>query len=142
MAAGKHGSSEVTVSVEDGPGGSAQVITDYVRAINGIEVEAITQPSHAFGDSWEEHTPTGMQRLPDIVLTMYYDDTATTGPAVVFAAIDNGPQDDGRELIIGYGNSKTTTVDVRLAKVRRLPSLGELTGMEVTLRPTGTAVEA
>ena len=142
MATGKQGPDQVTVSIEDSPGGTARVITSHVRAINGVESEAILTRSDAFGDAWEKSTPTGKQKMAPIVLTMYWDNTATTGPAIVFATLDTGQGDAGRELILGYGDSKTDTVDVRFFKKRKLPNLDDLTGLEVHLQPTGTLVEA
>lgn len=140
MAAGKHGSSEITISIEDGPGGTSRAITPYVQSISGVKLEALTQATHAFGDTFEEHTPTGMKKVPDITLTGFFDDTATVGPHVVFIAPDDGPQDDGRELIVVFGNSKTFTVDVRLVSYEVLGKNGALTEYAAVLRPTGAGV--
>ena len=36
MPAGKHGSSEITISYDDGPGGTLRLITSFILTISGI----------------------------------------------------------------------------------------------------------
>ena len=136
--AGKYGSASVTISLEDGPGGTARQIKNFILTMGGVKITAQTQPSHAFGDAWEEHTPTGMLKGDPITLTGFWDTTATTGPHVVFIAPDDGPQDDGRELIVVFGDSKTMTCDVRLVSYAVIGQTGNLTNFEAVLQPTGT----
>jgi hypothetical protein len=135
--AGKYGSQSITVTLEDAPGGTARTITNFILTMGGIKITALTQPSHAFGDSWEEHTPTGMKKGDPITLTGFWDTTADTGPHVVFLSPDDGPQDDGRELVVGYGDSKIMTMDVRLISYAVLGKNGALTEFEAVLQPTG-----
>ena len=135
--AGKYGSASVTISLEDGPGGTARDITGFILTMGGIKITSNTQPSHAFGDSWEEHTPTGMRKGDPITLTGFWDTTATTGPHVVFIAPDDGPQDDGRELIVVFGDSTTLTCDVRLVSYSVIGQNGQLSEFEAVLQPTG-----
>ena len=135
--AGKYGSASVTVSLEDGPGGTARAITNHVLEIDGIEIESAMELSQAMGDSWEESTPSGMKKGADINLTGNWDTTATTGPHVVLKDVDDSPQDDGREMIIAFGDSKTCTFDVRLVKYKVLATVGKLTRFTALLRPTG-----
>jgi hypothetical protein len=144
MAAGKHGASEVTVTVDDGPGGAPQVITQYVRGDIRLKILAMLQASHGFGDSWDESTPTGHAKAEDIVLRGYYDDTATSGPHVVLAVQsgDRDPQGATRTLVLGWGNSKTSTVECRLVSYERLGKIENLTEYEAVLRPSGAVAEA
>jgi len=135
--AGKYGSQSITVTLEDAPGGTARTITQFILTMGGIKITALTQPSHAFGDSWEEHTPTGMKQGDPITLTGYWDTTLTTGPHVVFLSPDDGPQDDGRELVVVFGDSKTMTMDTRLISYAVLGKNGALTEFEAVLQPTG-----
>jgi hypothetical protein len=75
MSAGKHGSSEVTISYDSTPGGSPVAITNGVLSISGIKIESMQQLTHALGDSWKESTPTGMRFVPAITMTGFFDDT-------------------------------------------------------------------
>lgn len=139
MPAGKHGSSEITITYDDAPSGVGQNVTQHILTMNGIKIEAITQPSHAFGDAWEEHTPTGMKRVPPITFTGYYDDTAATGPHIVFVAPDDDPQDGTRTLVIVFGNAKTFTTETRLVSYEVLGKNSGLTEFAAVVQPTGSA---
>jgi hypothetical protein len=112
----------------------------FVRS--GIEIghEAETVETTGFGDSFREFTPTGIKTHDDIELTCIWDTTATTGTHAVFGTVDDGPQDDGRELVVVFGDSKTYTVDVRLVKYHIVASLDSIQMVNVTLRPTGAGV--
>ena len=138
--AGKYGSASVTVSLEDGPGGTPRAIGNHILTMGGVKITSILEKSTAFGDSWEESTPVGMKRLEPLTLEGLWDTTATTGPHVVLQAPDDGPQDDGRELVVVFGDAKTMTVDVRLESYEVLPQVGALTRFRAQLVPTGAAV--
>ena len=137
--AGKYGSASVSVTLEDGPGGTARDITNHILSMGGIKITSAMQRSDALGDSWEEHTPTGKRKLEPLTLEGFWDTTATTGPHVVLQAPDDGPQDDGRELVVIFGDSKTMTVDVRLVDYEVLATNSELTKFRSQLLPTGAA---
>src|SRR3990167_10612206 len=96
--AGKYGSASVAITYDDAPGGTGRLVTGYVQTMSGTKISAAQQASHAFGDSWEEHTPTGMSKMEPVTLSGHWDTTATTGPQVVFIAPDDGPQDDTRKI--------------------------------------------
>jgi len=136
--AGKYGSSSVTITLEDGPGGTARIITSFVMEMSGIKITANTEPSTVFGATWETHVPTGVMKGDPITLSGLWDTTTTTGPHVVFIAVDDGPQDDGRELIVVFGDSKTMTLDVRLISYEVVGAAGSLTRFNAVLQPTGT----
>lgn len=142
MAAGKHGSPEVTITLDDAPGGTGRVITNFVMDLGAAEIDVETIGSDAFGDSWREFTPTGMRSSPAIPVKGFWDDTATTGPHTVFLPVagDASPQATGRTLVIVFGNSKTFTVETRLTKYRVIGKNGTLTEFEAELQPTGEAV--
>lgn len=140
--AGKYGSASVTCTLEDAPGGTARNILGHILTMGGVKVTSATEDSTAFGVSWRAHTPTGMNSVPDITLEGFWDTTATTGPHVVLGTVDDGPQDDGRELIVGFGDSKTFTIDVRLVEYEVIATVGQLTRFRALLRPTGTGAWA
>lgn len=141
MPAGKHSSSEVTITYDSSPGGSGVAITNSVLTMSGIKIEAPQQLSHAFGDSWEESTPTGMRKVPAITMTGFYDDTATTGPHTVLRVVDGDvdPQGSTRTLVVVFGNSVTFTVETRLMSYEVLGKNGNLTEYAAVVQPTGSA---
>ena len=137
MAAGKHGSSEITISYDDGPGGSLRAVTNFILTMGAIKITSTMQPSHAFGDAWEESLPTGMKKGDPVTLTGFWDDTATTGPHIVFIDPDDGPQDSTRTLTIVFGNSKQVTMETYLVSYAVLGKNGMLTEFEAVIQPTG-----
>lgn len=130
-----YGSNSVTITLDDGPGGTGRVITPYVTEIGGVKIEALTQPTHSFGDSAEEHTPTGMKRYPAIPIKGFFDDTATVGPHVVMIAPDDDPSDATRTLVVVYGNSKTSTMEGRLVSYEVLGKNGSLSEYAAVYQP-------
>lgn len=133
MAAGKHGSSEATISYDDGPGGTPRTITSYVLTMGGVKITSTMQVSTAYGDSVMKKLPTGMTEIAPITIHGLWDDTATTGPHTVFLAPDDGPQDLQRTLAIVFGNSKTWTSEGYLESYEVLGKTGNLTEFEAVL---------
>ncbi len=127
MAAGKHGSSEVTIAYDDGPGGVSRTITSYVLTMGGIKITSTMQASTAYGDTVMKQLPTGVMKIDPVTIHGLLDDTATTGPHVVFLAPDDGPQDATRTLTIVFGNSKTWTSEGYLESYEVLGKTGNLT---------------
>lgn len=141
MAAGRHGPTEVQVTLEDSPGGTARNLHGFIRS--GIEVghESETAETTGFGDSFREHVPTGIKAHEDIELTLIFDDTSTTGTHAILGTVDDGPQDDGRELVVTVADTTTVyTVDVRLVRYRVVMALDNIQMVNVVLRPTGAGV--
>lgn len=135
--AGKYGSQSVTVTYDDGPGGTGRAVTNHILTMGGVELTSAMEESHAMGDSYKEHTPTGLLWMEDLELEGHWDTTATTGPHVVFIAPDDGPQDNTRTLVVVFGDSKTMTVETRLVKYTVLAINGQLTRFKALIRPTG-----
>ena len=134
----KFGTPTVTISFDDS-GGTPRAVTDYITEMNGIEIEAMTEPTHAFGDSWEEHTPTGLSKVGAVTLKGFHDDTATTGPHVVFRALDTSPAAATRTLAIAFGGTNgTATVECRCVQYKVGAKVGNLQTFEVKLQPTGS----
>ena len=138
--AGRYGPASVTVTLEDGPGGTARALTNFI--LEGISVKKTAQlmDTTALGDSNTEQTPTGLMTTEPITLTTIWDTTATTGTHVVLGTIDDGPQDDGRQLVVVFGDSKTFTVDVRLMSSEVIASNGSIQTLVAELVPTGAGV--
>lgn len=141
----KYGSSVVTITIDDAPGGTPRVITPYVTAIGGLSLESITQQTNPFGTSSESHTPTGMDKVADIPISGFFDDTATVGPHVVFGtpatwALDKAPGSVGRVLAILAATGKTFTVTVHLVKYEVINKNGNLTEYSALVRQKSTGV--
>jgi hypothetical protein len=139
MAAGLHGASEITISVDDAPAGTPRDVTNYILTISGCKIENVTQPSHAFGDSWEEMVSTGFARVPAITVTGYFNDTATTGPHTVFQvkAADRSPQASTRTVAIGFGNSTSFGGEAIMASYEVTGKNGNLTEFSAVIQPIG-----
>jgi hypothetical protein len=110
--------------------------TDFVREINGLEVEALLQESHGFGKSWVENLFTGMKKGNPITISGFYNDVAN-GPDALFKAIG-----DSRTIVITWGAAKTSTATVLIQKYTRQPINGETHKYTVTLVPSGAVTEA
>lgn len=132
----KYGSSSVVITL------GGQDITQHVQSINGFEVEALTVDSMSLGDSWQEVLPTGTKRASDVVLSGYYDDTATTGVKALMGTVAAGPAASSQALVITWGGSNTSTMQVFNVKFTRVATKNEITKYETTLRITGAVTEA
>ena len=138
--AGKYGPADVTLTIEDGPGGTARSIEDYVLAGLAVKIASLMTETTALGDSWQEHTPVGIRFMDPITLEMIWDTTASTGTHAIFLAVDDGPQDDTREVVAVFGDSKTLTFDVRLVSQEVSASTDGVQTISVELQPSGAAV--
>jgi len=127
MAAGKHGTSEITISYDDGPGGTLRLITSFVLTMGGVKLTSNMQASTAFGDTIEKKLPTGVSKIDPITIHGFWDDTVTLGPHVVFIAPDTSPQASTRSLVIVFGNSKTWSSEGFLESYEVLGKAGNLT---------------
>ncbi len=141
----KHGSSEVTVTLDDAPGGTPRVITPYVDTIGGISVEALTEMTMPFGAATESHTPTGVSRTADIEIGGKYDDTADVGSKAVFftgatQVLDKAPASVGRVLAITVATGLTFTITVHVVNCGLVLNNGGLLGYRATLRQAGAGV--
>lgn len=138
MAAGKHGSSEITITIDLAGGSSPTAITNYVMSMSAAGLEALIQQSNAFGDSFEEHLPTGLQKVDPFDLTGFFDDTASTGPHVVLKAPEATPQSATRTLTFVFGNSVTFSGECLVTKYQVLGKNGNLTEFACHIQPTGS----
>jgi len=141
----KYGSSVVTVTIDDAPGGTPRIITPYVNTIGGLAKELLTQQTNPFGSTAESHTPTGMERTPDIAISGFFDDTATLGPKVVFGtaatwALDKAPGSVGRVLVILAATGATFTITVHLVKYEVIAKNGALTEYSALVRQKSAGV--
>lgn len=132
----KYGSDDVVIEV-DNSGGTLVDLSQYIDTINEINISAMLQESHAFGDAWVENLYTGVKMTAPITIEGFYDDTSTTGPNAVLNSLG-----DTRTFKITYGSTKTTSVEAVLTSYVRRPVRGELSRFTCTLTPTGAVTEA
>jgi hypothetical protein len=138
--AGIYGSASITITYDDAAGGTGRAVTGSIEDMSGIKITSSMQATAAFGDSWDEHTPTGRRKLEPITMKGRWDTTGTTGTHVVFLDPDDGPQDSTRTLVVVFGDSKTMTVETRLVSYEVKGINGSLTDFEALILPTGAAV--
>ena len=126
----------MTVTIDASPGGAPKIITPYVTSISGIGIEALTQQTNPFGSTSEQHTPTGLVKTADIVLSGFFDDTADVGSWTVLKQVagDIATASVGRTLVILVASGATFTVTVHLVKTEILAKNGNLTEYATTLR--------
>ena len=122
----------------DNAAGTLTDMSAYVTDVDGFEREAVTEDVTAAGDDDEVHAAVGLKRVGQITLRGPYDDTASSGPDVVFNAVGNTTL---RTLTITWKSGKTSSVECVIVKYRRLPSKGSFTMVEVVLQPTGAVTE-
>jgi hypothetical protein len=137
----KYGSNSL-IDEFDNASDALQVMTQFTLEVNGIEIEAVLEESHSFGDSWFESLATGMRKLADIVKSGFYDDTATTGPDVIYNAVFSSPATATRTQKFTYGSTKTSSVETLIFKYGRKLARARLHMYEVSLRPSGAVTEA
>lgn len=138
----KYSSTVTTVTIDASPGGAAKIITPYVDTINGMAIEAITQQTNPFGVTSEQHTPTGLVKSMDIVLSGLYDTTADVGSWTVLKQVagDIAVASVGRTLVILAATGATYTITVHLVKTEVIVTNGSLTRYSTLLRPATVGV--
>jgi hypothetical protein len=131
-----YGSDDVAI-IFDNSAGTTVNVSQSILEISGIDLEAVLEESHTFGDSWVEQLFTGLKRGADITVKGFFDDDADTGFDFMFKNIG-----DGRTFQILYGAAKTTTAEVVIKNYRRMPTRGEITKAEAVLSLNGAVTDA
>lgn len=120
----------------DNTGGTPVDMSAYITDAGDMEKEIATEEITPFSAANEAHASSGVSSVKEIVLKGAYDDTATTGPHVIFNALG-----DTRTLKYVWGGAKTTSVETIIANYKRLPKVKNLVGFEVKLLATGAVTE-
>ena len=117
------GSDDIVI-VFDNSAGTTVNVSQSILELNGVDVEAMLEESHTFGDSWVENLPVGVNKVGDITVKGFYDDDADTGFNFMFNDPGNAATASGgtRTLKVTWGGTKTTTVEVLIKNYRRLPT--------------------
>ena len=125
----KYGSDDVTITV------NAQDLSDYIDTFNGLDIEAMLQESHAFGDEWTEHLFSGVKKGNEITFAGFYDDVANGPDATLDDLGATVP------VVLAWGGTKTSSFDALIRRYRRAPTRGESSRFEAALMPSGEIVE-
>ena len=138
MAAGKHGSSEITISYDDQTG-APQVVTCAVLTMGAIKVSSVMQAGTAYCDTVEKMLPTGLSKIDQVTLTGFWDTTPTTGSHAVFGKPDTNQQGTTRTLSIMFGDAKTWASEGFLVSYSVIGKVGVLTEFEAVLQQNSGA---
>lgn len=131
----RYGFPDLKVEFDNGSD-ALQDMSTYVDTIGGQSKEKVLEEITAAGDADERWASVGLNRHGEITMGGKYDDTAATGPEVIF----NSPGDT-RTLKFTYGGTKTFEIECIIRTFSVGMSQGALTTYEVVLRPTGAATE-
>lgn len=111
-------------------------ISQQVLEFSGIDLEAILEQGHTFGDAWEESAYTGMRKINEITMTTFWDDDTSTGVQGMFGnASDIGAE---RNIKINLGTTNAyPKFDFIIRRVSKKPQVGALTKCDIVIVPTG-----
>jgi hypothetical protein len=129
-----YGSKDLLIELQDA-GAVYRDITQYVRSLNDVEIEALIEQSHSFGDAWAEFLYTGFAKANAITLQGIYDDAANT-PYALFV------RGASRNLRITWGGGHQTVFPSLMQKWARGPQLEKAHTYKLTLQPTGAPTES
>lgn len=133
----KYGTKDMTVTLDDAPGGAPQALTNFIIEGFEITIESLMEELSALGDEWEEQNPVGMRRVPPFTLTTYMDDTASTGTVAILSVPDSDPNAVARNCVVEWGGA-TFTLGVRLAQSTFSTAKGQLQRIVAEIMPTGS----
>ena len=136
----KYGSPSVVIGVTTASGSTAIVdMSPYIETINGVKINAMTQETHTFGDSWVENMFTGVKSVDDITVGGFYDDIASGPHAYMGQTSDIGAK---RQAEISFGASDLVHFSYVLLSYQRAPTRNELTRFESVWKITGAVTTA
>jgi len=143
MAAGKHGSNEVSFEIDISDGGSLSTSfgSTYLTKIGDSVVNREAVEATPFGVVDEQYIIGVIKKREPLVIEGFYDDTATNGPDAILN-IGRITHAATRSTVLTFASGKTITGEVWIEKYTRTMSVGEYHGFSASLRYTGTITEA
>ena len=143
MAAGKHGSNEVSFEIDISDGGSLSTSfgSTYLTKIGDSVVNREAVEATPFGVVDEQYIIGVIKKREPLVIEGFYDDTATNGPDAILN-IGRITHAAPRSTVLTFASGKTITGEVWIEKYTRTMSVGEYHGFSASLRYTGTITEA
>ena len=110
---------------------------EHVDTFDGLNIDAIIEDSHTFGDTWTEQLYSGLRRGQPFTIEGFYDDAAN-GPDAKFAGLEGTTI----AIVMTWGSSKTSTFNALLQTWARTTVREGTTRYTATLVPTGAITEA
>lgn len=136
----KYGQPSVLFGISTASGSTAiKDLSNYIDEINGVKLEALTQQSDAFGDSWVENFYVGVRRLNPITIGGFYDDAASGPHLFMGQTSDVGAE---RQYELDFGSSDLIHGFAIIQSYERMPKRNELTRFQAVLLPTGAVTTA
>ena len=132
----KYGSADASITIDD-HGGTPRDITGHVLSIGGLKITEITEENSPFGVAYEKNTPVGKQRFGPVTIEGNYDDSATTGPHVVFGTLETSPGDATRTLDVSPDGTKHLSGEGYVTEYELKMNNGKLTGYAATFVQAG-----
>ncbi len=133
----KYGSPSIVIEVDgtDDTGADMHDLSEYIDTINELNIEAMAQEGHGFGEDWVKQLFTGVKRGQPVTVEGFYDDESD-GPDEVL----NAPGDT-RTVKLTWGGGKYSTFAGFISNYVRRPVRNELTRFTATLSPSGEVEE-
>lgn len=131
-----YASKDTVIHFDDSTGTPVDV-SAFITKISGVEVQASIEDTSSFGSTWQSQLASGVNKLADITLDGFYEDSVG-GPDAIFNATGNTTT---RTLKVTYGSTKSTQVETVIKSYKRMPDMNKLTKFTVVLSPTGTVSE-
>jgi hypothetical protein len=133
----KYGFATLRIDFDD-TAGTPQNMTSYILTFGGLDKEALLEEITAMGDSFAQWLATGISSAGDITLTGIYDDTAATGPIVVFGCPFTATT---KTLKVTWGGGHYSSVETLIVGYKDEVVNKGVTKFTVVLRPTGVVTE-
>jgi hypothetical protein len=138
----KAGSNEVAFEIDTADGGSLSTgFIQYITKIGDVVVNREAVEATPFGVVDEQYIIGVMKKREPLVISGFYDDTATTGPDAVLN-IGKITHAQTRSTLLTLKSGKTVTGECWIEKYTRTLEVGSYHGYEASLRYTGTVTEA
>jgi len=139
----KRGSSDVSfeIQISDGGASSTGFASNYLTKIGDVVVNREAVDATGFGVVDETYIIGVMKKRDPLVISGFYDDTASTGPDAILN-IGKITHTAPRSTTLTFASGKTVTGTVWIEKYTRTLEVGNYHGYEASLRYTGTITEA
>lgn len=111
-------------------------ISQQVLDFSGLDLEALLEQGHTFGDAWEESAFTGMKKINEITLTTFWDDDTSTGVQGIFGNASDVGAERVMKIHLGTANLYPK-FDYVIKKVTKKPTVGQLTKCDIVIVPSG-----
>ncbi len=135
----KYGSSSVVVYLLDAPStGASRNISNFLLTMGSLKLTSITEPSTAYGDSWEELLAAGMRKGEPVDLGGFCETDSTAGSFTMFYNnLPTSPAALPQGLVVAASTEKFFHADVYVTDFEVIAQVGKITQFKSRLAPTG-----